>query len=458
MLNLPKRIVSALNAYPEVVFSQQTLARYIRGWGLCLCLSSSVSWAQVEVQADTAAVKNGLSKAIVRAPLTATENTVGAVRWLSKRRQFTLGDVPYGVTGLPFAYLSPNTGWNVGMRLHWADYRRRPYRYKLTLHVQRSTEGKLKNRIRLKVPRISGTGFGVRLEARFERNLRTRYYGLGNQSQYDEELIERGSSRYIDENYYYYVLSEAPRLLASFLRHIHGPVTASVGFGLENTEVKQRGVAAFYLDQGTPDGVRDGFTGFMSCTLEWDSRDDETIPSRGVFHEWSYESARNSLVGLFFKEINFQRYTFTDMRYVPVSDRLTFAHRAVFEVLAGEIPLYAYGEIGGSRRVKGLGGSDSLRGFDTQRFTDDVRFFSNLEARYKVYSMWFVGQYLEWYGAGYIDMGRVWPDLSDVGLGGMHMSTGGGLRLSWDNDFVIRMGMGYSKEQRDVFIDLGNVF
>ena len=35
------------------------------------------------------------------------------------------------------------------MRLHWADYRRRPYRYKLTLHLQRSTEGKLKNRIRL---------------------------------------------------------------------------------------------------------------------------------------------------------------------------------------------------------------------------------------------------------------------------------------------------------------------
>ena len=118
MLNLPKRIVSALNACPEVVFSQQTLAKYIRGWSLCLCLSSSVSWAQVEVQADTAAAKNGLSQAIVRAPLTATENTVGAVRWLSKRRQFTLADVPYGVTGLPFAYLSPNTGWNVGMRLH----------------------------------------------------------------------------------------------------------------------------------------------------------------------------------------------------------------------------------------------------------------------------------------------------------------------------------------------------
>ena len=51
----------------------------------------------------------------------ATAQTVEAVRWMSKRRQFTLRGVPYGVTGLPFAFFSPNTGWNYGVRLHWAD-------------------------------------------------------------------------------------------------------------------------------------------------------------------------------------------------------------------------------------------------------------------------------------------------------------------------------------------------
>ena len=164
------------------------------------------------------------------------------------------------------------------------------------------------------------------------------------------------------------------------------------------------------------------------------------------------------LIGLFLQEINFQRYTFTDMRYRSLSDRFTVAHRAVFEVLTGEIPLYAYGEIGGSRRVKGLGGSDSLRGFDTQRFTDNVRFFSNGEVRYLMHSMWLFGQFLEWYGVGYVDAGRVWSDLAEVGPGGMHVSAGGGMRLSWDRDFVIRCGAGYSSEQLDVFIDLGNAF
>ena len=427
--------------------------------GVLLCATTGVARAQVDdVPSDSSASNGGLPQTLSRAPVVATEGTVSAVRWLSKRRQFTLGDVPYGVTGLPFAFFSPNTGWNYGTRVHWADYRRRPYRYKLTLHVQRSTEGKLKNRIRLKVPRISGTGFGVRLEAKLEQNLRTRYYGLGNNSHFDRDLVDPNSDRFIDENYYNYVLREEPRLLLSFLRHIYGPVTASAGFGVESTEVERRGQAAFYLDQGTPDGVKDGFTGFWSFTLEWDSRDDEVVPSRGAFHEWSYENSRNSLIGLFLQEINFQRYTFTDMRYRSLSDRFTVAHRAVFEVLTGEIPLYAYGEIGGSRRVKGLGGSDSLRGFDTQRFTDNVRFFSNGEVRYLMHSMWLFGQFLEWYGVGYVDAGRVWSDLAEVGPGGMHVSAGGGMRLSWDRDFVIRCGAGYSSEQLDVFIDLGNAF
>ncbi len=423
----------------------------------CVLLLWGVAVAE-EAQQDSLQEERGLPQTLVRAPLAATEQTVGAVRWMSKRRQFTLRGTPYGVTGLPIVFYSPNTGWNYGARLHWADYRRRPYRYKLTLHLQKSSAGKFKNRLRFKVPRISGTGFGLRLEVSSERNLRTRYYGPGNDSVNDQSLLDRNSPNYKDDDYYYYILREDPRLLLSLLRHIYGPVSMSTGLGLERTDVDPRGRKAFYLDQGTPNGVKDGFTGFISLTLEWDSRDDEVVPSSGAFHEWSYESSRNSVIGLFFEEINFQRYTFTDMRYTSYSPRLSFAHRAVFEVLAGEIPLYAYGKIGGSRRVKGLGGNQSLRGFDTQRFTDDVRFFSNFEARYQLHSMWFFGQYLEWYGVSYLDTGRVWPDLEDVGISNMHWSSGGGLRLSWDRDFVIRFGVGYSSEQVDTFMALGSSF
>lgn len=132
-----------------------------RRYALAFALYMTAAGAEAQTGAEADSLlpaDRRLPQALTRAPLAATEQTVGAVRWMSKRRQFTLAGVPYGVTGLPFLFFSPNTGWNYGMRVHWADYRRRPYRYKLTLHTQQSTEGKIKNRIRLKVPRISGTG------------------------------------------------------------------------------------------------------------------------------------------------------------------------------------------------------------------------------------------------------------------------------------------------------------
>ena len=415
------------------------------------------AWGEAEVHVDSTHSRPS-SPLLAKVSQSATEQTVEAVRWMAKRRQFTLRGIPYGVTGLPFVFLSPNTGWNWGARVHWADYRSQPYLYKLTLHVQQSSEGKLKNRVRLKVPQISGTGFGLGLELVRERNLRTRYYGLGNDSSFNRDFVEPNSADFRDENYYYYILERNPRILVSLFRQLYGPVSMSVGFGLERVDVDQRGTQAFYLERGTPDGVIDGFSGFISATLQWDTRDDEVVPRRGFLQEWSYESARNSLLALFFEPIDFSRVTLTNAYYIPLLPRVNFSHRLVLEVLSGEVPLYAYSEIGGSRRVKGLGGSDSLRGFDTQRFTDDVRFFSNIELRYQLYDIWFYGQYIEWQGMVFFDSGRVWPDLDQIGWSGMHISGGVGVRMVWDADLIIRLGTGVADEQMDVWLSLGQNF
>lgn len=430
----------------------------LNGTCVAVLLFTGVVRAEQEVSADSTSSRSPSPLIVARAPRSATAQTVDAVRWMSKRRQFTVAGIPYGVTGLPFIFFSPNTNWNYGVRLHLADYRRRPYRYKLTLHVHRSSAGKLKNRFRLKVPRISGTGFGLRLEFIRGRNLRTRYYGLGNNSEFNRDFVNDESPDFKDVNYYYYVLERNPRFLLSLLREIHGPVSMSVGFGMERIDVDQRGTEAFYLERGTPDGVVDGFSGFASATLQWDTRDDEVVPRRGFYQEWSYESARNSLLGLFFEQIDFSRITLTNVYYIPLGSRWNFSHRTVLEVLSGLVPLYAYGEIGGSRRVKGLGGNGSLRGFDTQRFTDDVRFFSNAELRYQIYAMRLFRQHLEWQAMAFFDAGRVWPDLQQIGLSGMHRSGGGGMRIIWDADFVIRMGMGIGGEQTDAWLSLGQNF
>ena len=151
-------------------------------------------------------------------------------------------------------------------------------------------------------------------------------------------------------------------------------------------------------------------------------------------------------------------YIIIILRYFSISDRTTVAHRTVFEVLSGEVPLYAFGEIGGSRRSKGLGGSDSLRGFDRQRFTDNVRFFTNTEVRHLLRNTKVFRQYLDWYGVLFVDSGQVARVREDLGVGRTHWSTGIGVRVSWNTDFVIRSDLGFSPEQTRIGVKYRNVF
>lgn len=421
--------------------------------GVLLALLPQVAGAVEEARDDSLEKKaqGRISGALARAnPLAASGQTMDVVRWMSKRRQFVLRGVPYGFTGLPVVYFSPSRGWIYGIRVHWVDYSQgyRPYRYKMTSYILKSTKGNFNFTYKIKVPYSPYTGFGLRLLLRAEKDIDTRYYGLGN-----DKIIDKSK----DGDYYLYILKR-PRFIVSLLREMHGPISASAGIGLEWTDIDKRGESAFYDDEGTPDGVTDGGTGFFILTLEWDSRDDDTVVRRGVFHEWSYENSSNSLIGIFFEKIDFRRYTFTDSRYYSLTKRLLLAHRMVFEALTGSVPLYAYGEIGGSQRIKGLGGSDSLRGFDKQRFTDNIRFFSNTEMRYQLHEMRLFKQYLEWYGVGFVDSGRVWSTLDEVSPGGMHWTVGVGSRLIWNSDFVIRTDVGFSEERKYVALKYRKLF
>ncbi len=397
----------------------------------------------------------GLPDSIVGAvskanPVAATSQTVDMAKWMARRKQLSIGGHNFGFTGLPIVFYTPNNKtWSYGARVQWADYQRPPYRYKLTFNWVRSTEGRLSLFGRLKVPQISGTGFGVRLFVATNRDVRARYYGLGNESEIDTNLA--------DSDYYFYVL-ERPRAIMSLLRHLHGPVSMSVGFGLERSEITARGDSSFYQNDVAREGVDDGVTGFLSATLQWDSRDDPTIPKRGAFHEWSYETSRNSLIGLFFEEIDFERYTLTDSRYYPITERFNLANRVIFEALKGSVPLYAFGEIGGSRRSKGVGGGDTLRGFDSQRFTDNIRAITNTEFRYRLHNQRLKKQWLEWTGVFFVDSGQVSPGVSDLSLAGNHWASGFGLRLYWNADFVIRLDLAFGSEQGNASFKYRNIF
>ena len=73
-------------------------------WGpLALCCSAALAIEEapedsLAEEADKGVISSTLAKAN---PLAATEQTVDAVRWMAKRRQFMFKGKPYGFTGLP---------------------------------------------------------------------------------------------------------------------------------------------------------------------------------------------------------------------------------------------------------------------------------------------------------------------------------------------------------------------
>ncbi len=122
------------------------------------------------------------------------------------------------------------------------------------------------------------------------------------------------------------------------------------------------------------------------------------------------------------------------------------------------MPLHAFGEIGGSRRTKGLGGSDSLRGFDRQRFTDKVRLFTNSELRRLLKTQRIFKQYIELHGVLFVDAGQVATSVADLEVSASHYTAGTGVRLSWNADFVIRGDIGVSGEQTYLGLKYRNLF
>ncbi|MCC7263349.1 MAG: BamA/TamA family outer membrane protein [Candidatus Latescibacteria bacterium] len=385
-----------------------------------------------------------------------SRNTADWLRWLAKRRSFTWRGVPYGLTGLPVGYYSGLSGWNYGGRVKLTDYSRRPFRYKLTFNWVQSTRDRLDLFMRLRIPSLAGTQWGLNLQLDYYQGLRP-YYGLGNNTLYDPRLTDPGSSLFVNRDYYSYRIHK-PRMLFTLMRPIRYPFFIAAGFGLKHVDIRPPAQSSrLFEEQLFSPG--EGSSGLVGVMVRWDTRDDETLPRRGALHEWSYESAHNSLLGLLLPQIGFSRYTFSDIRFFPLTSRLNLANRAVFEIMQGTVPVDVMGDLGGLRRkIKGLGGDETLRGYDTNRFIDRVRYFSNTELRYTLRRQTLLRQYLEWTGVAFVDLGRVWPDLKSLTLAGIHLTGGGGVRAYWNEDFVASLEGRFSTERRLLAFSLGNIF
>lgn len=176
-----------------------------------------------------------------------------------------------------------------------------------------------------------------------------------------------------------------------------------------------------------------------------DTRDHESVPTRGMLHELTLRAG----VGLG-AAFGYGGIKASARGFAPIAgEHLVLAARAVVDALVGRPPFYELA----------LGGATTLRGVRAGRFHGQVKAYGNLEVRASLFSFSLGSQRFGVGLLGFLDGGRVFDD-ADVDNRGIAVGTGGGLRLRWGEHFVVRVDVAVSptEDTSGLYIDAGHIF
>ena len=144
------------------------------------------------------------------------------------------------------------------------------------------------------------------------------------------------------------------------------------------------------------------------------------------------------------KKFRFIHYELQLSRYIHLLLERTLAARVRVEVSLPigeehEVPFFLLSQ---------LGGSDTLRGYNTGRFYDKDLVLATLEYRFPVWRYPFPVHTYQVDGRVFMDAGRVFNDIfDDLTLKHTKLSGGFGLRFSTKEDFIFRFEIAKSSEQ-----------
>jgi len=181
-------------------------------------------------------------------------------------------------------------------------------------------------------------------------------------------------------------------------------------------------------------------------TLTYDSRDQRSAATEGVFGQFTYELADDTLGS----DISFQRFGLSLTVLIPKLEKrfITALHFAgwILDGDPGRIPFY---------ELTAVGGKSTIRGYGAGRFVDQNGFVANVEERWNLVALELMDVELVLQVAGFVDVGRVYADGEDFSLDDLKVAAGGAIRLIVpDSDLVTSIDLGLSDEGTAVFVGL----
>lgn len=260
-----------------------------------------------------------------------------------------------------------------------------------------------------------------------ERLARFGYFGLGNDTEYEKDLVTEATP------FLFRVRRIRYEGRLEVTRRIRGPLHAAVRADLASARFTTLpGPSRFTADFG--DGLeQDEVSGRLALVL--DTRDTEFNTMRGVFVE------AGAQVGD--ADQSYSRLYGVIAGYYPIREGTVVAARLVGSGMGGTPTLYARSNVPSwNDQVPVLGGEHSHRSFDTGRFLGEGTLFGNLEVRHDVLPFGDLGALTV---VAFVDAGRVFEGESfRLTTNDLHVGGGGGvaLRLLRSTIFVFNFAGG----------------
>lgn len=274
---------------------------------------------------------------------------------------------------------------------------------------------------------------------------------------YDKSLT--GASRFFNN----YLEKEFVIDIALERSFFEGRVRTLAGYefaNVSNTPVNSNSQLQREYASGKIRGVGTNIITFVHLGLIYDTRDLETDPSRGTVAEVTDELSLQALGSqLNFNKVFFH-YNFYQKLFPQIFKKLIFASRVALGYTQGNAPFYEYRHQWSSdEHVEGLGGGTTLRGYKESRFLSNIMAFSNFELRYRFAQLRSLKQHFAFSAVPFFDAGGVYDNFQRMShTENIRFSEGLGLRIAWNVNTILRFDYSISKEDRQFFFSIGNIF
>ena len=313
-------------------------------------------------------------------------------------------------------------------------------------------------KLQLDFPGLAGDRLRIFVKLFYKRTSNAGYFGLADA--YGDPPAGGGARRY------QFVHREVAAWLYARTRLV-GPLDLMSGLHVRYLMPVSYAGSKFAEDRAArhPDGApvllgtSDHAVVQLAAGLLWDSRDDEFVPTAGMFHELSLRGAVALPPGG--DPFWYGSLTAHARWYLALLDEwLVLATHVALNFLFGDVPFHELSVGGVFFPEPSPGGPTAIRGVPRGRYGGRAKLLTGVELRSMFWRFRLFGKRMFLGAAVFADVGYVWLDpVADRPVGPRSgvfaYGVGGGVHLRWGEPVFLRIEVAYAPEAQSVGLPVG---